>query len=199
MKKVARFNLGDEVWVVHMVTKMIKETCPDCFGDKLLTVVLGNGEVVAIDCSRCGQGYNPPTGVVEIRTFGPDVKQGVIAGVEISEQKEKYQLSASDSISDFSYYSYDVDNIFLDRERAEERAKERAEELSQQQREKILRKERDGRTWAWNVSYHRHEIRRAEKSIEYHKEKLGIASKKVRKAFIHPLQDFRVKEGASDE
>ena len=44
----------------------------------------------------------------------------------------------------------------------------------------MKRKEKDTKTWAWNVHYHRKEIREAQKRIEYHTSKLNVAKLHVK-------------------
>jgi len=48
------------------------------------------------------------------------------------------------------------------------------------EREKIATKEKDTRTWAWNASYHRRQIKDAKRQLEYHTAKLNVASLKAK-------------------
>ena len=41
-------------------------------------------------------------------------------------------------------------------------------------------KEKPARSWAWHVTYHRREIKRAERDLEYHTRALGIAKEKAK-------------------
>jgi hypothetical protein len=56
----------------------------------------------------------------------------------------------------------------------------KARKADQEEREKIGAKEKPTRTWAWNASYHRKEIKRCKESIEYHERKLAAANLKAR-------------------
>jgi hypothetical protein len=58
------------------------------------------------------------------------------------------------------------------------RSQAMCDEANAAERARVLNKEKDTRTWAWNASYHRREIADAKKRIEYHAAKLAVASLK---------------------
>lgn len=44
------------------------------------------------------------------------------------------------------------------------------------ERARILGKEKGGRSWAWNATHHRREIKTAQERIAYHTSKLAVAA-----------------------
>jgi hypothetical protein len=54
-------------------------------------------------------------------------------------------------------------------------AEKKAADFDREELEKASQKERDTRTWSWNVHYHRRSIREAKKQLEYHTAKLEAA------------------------
>ena len=74
----------------------------------------------------------------------------------------------------------DEDKVFLTESEAQTRADLMAAEYDAEERERIFKKEKDQRSWAWNASYHRKEIKEAERRIEHHKKKLAHAALKAK-------------------
>jgi hypothetical protein len=56
-----------------------------------------------------------------------------------------------------------------------------AAEYDEEERKKILTREKDGKSWAWNATYHRRCIKQAEKDLDYHTRKLKVANLKAKK------------------
>jgi len=165
------YNIGDKVWYANRDSTQERVTCPECFGKKYLTVILGNDSRVTIDCAGCAAGYNPPRGYVTYYKQFVNVSQVVIDKVEVSCEYVKYGFNKTECCC---YIGKDTD-VFSTKEEAEIRATELAEQWNREQLEKIHRKEKNNRTWAWHVLYHRNQIRDAEKTIEYAKKKLEAA------------------------
>ena len=166
-----KFNIGDTVWFAQRKAVKKKTTCPDCFGKKYLTVILGDDSKVTIDCAGCTSGFAPPRGDIDYSQQEVDVKQVKITRMDISAEKIKYYF-------DDGFYSKDV---FATREEAEIRAKELAEEYNKQELERIHCKKKNYRTWAWHVHYYRDIISRAKKEIERTEAKLDVAKVKAKK------------------
>lgn len=163
-----KFAIGDRPW--HATTEHFEKvlTCPDCLGQKYLTVTMGDGSTVTIDCQLCGPGYNPPCGVVKIHGYKEYVYQTEIDGLEIrAKDGATYQIATS--------YRVAEGDLFSTKEEAEARAVELQREREQAEADRLKRKEKDKHTWAWHVRYHRSEIKRAEKEIAYHAAKLAAA------------------------
>lgn len=166
------FKIGDEVWYAQLkwVEKFVK--CPECFGLKYLTVILGDQSEMTIDCAGCAKGYDPPMGYVTYWERVPNVCLIRINRVEIQADKTEYGHSQN--------YRVEESELFLNREAAEIRAIELAKKENEEEVARIHRKDKNNRTWAWHVYYHRSCIRRAEKDLIYHTAKLAVAKQKAK-------------------
>lgn len=170
---MSKFNLEDWVWYATTEYQKRRVMCPDCAGTRFLTVIMGDGAQVTIDCSLCSVGYDPPHGFVTQGYYTPAVKHSTVEGVERDrEDGFKYRLH--------DCYSKPEADLFATREEAEARAAVLAQELIQQEADRIKRREKDTRTWAWNARYHRECIRRAEHDLQYHRAKLEVAKVKAK-------------------
>ena len=170
------YSIGDKVWYAGRESKIERVTCPECFGKKYLTVILGDDSKVTIDCAGCAAGYDPPKGYVEYYKQFFNVSEITIDGVEMDRQKVQYKFGGSLC----SYHIADGEDVFSSKEAAEARAKELAEEHNKQELERIHRKEKNNRTWSWHVHYYRKMIRNAKKEIERAEQKLDAAKAKVK-------------------
>jgi len=169
----AKFNIGNKVWYAERITSEERELCPDCFGKKYLTVVLGDDSKITIECESCKRGYDSPTGYVLYRIQKPAVKEVIINRVEMSEEEGiRYGY-------DGCYINMET-HFFQTKEEAEKRAIELMEQFNQQERDNFHKKERDTKSWAWHVYYFRRQIKDAEKQIERSKIKLDWANSKAK-------------------
>lgn len=94
---MSKYKIGDEVWFAEWRNGEDYITCPDCFGKKFLTVILGDGSQVTIDCAGCALGYEPPRGIVKIYTHGADARQVTITRVNT-------ELVNGNEVSRYSFY-----------------------------------------------------------------------------------------------
>jgi hypothetical protein len=164
------FKIGDTVWWATARNEQKSMTCPDCLGERALTVVLGDKSTVSIECSLCSWGFEGPHGYVHYSEHVVDVRQVAVTRVEQTSEHIEYGVGGG----------YRTENIFVLREDAEHRAKELIDEYNQEQLERVNRKEKDTHSWAWNARYHRECIRRAEKELAYHTSKLAVAKIKAK-------------------
>ena len=146
--------------------------CPDCFGKLRLTVILGNGEYISIECAGCSAGYEPPRGYVVVYEASAQIQEMTISGIEVSQDEPAKYRSLC--------YSLKEENLFRTKEEADVRAQQLADEHTKEEKDRFNRKEKDTRTWAWNARYHRECIKRAEKDLVYHQGKLLISSAKAK-------------------
>lgn len=61
-----------------------------------------------------------------------------------------------------------------------------AAEADAEELRRIAEKEKPTRTWSWNATYHRKEIKRCEESIARHRAKLSVASLKAKEDRSQP-------------
>lgn len=170
-----KFDIGQEVWTSGYSRREKQKTCPDCFGKKFLTVILGDDSRVYIDCAGCSRGYESPCGYVTDYEYGERVEPRTITGMEINEEHGDQVIRYK-----FSCYTFESDLVFATREEAQEKSIElgKAQKLDDEKR-MLTQKENRQRTWSWNATYHRSEIKRLEKDLAYHKEKLNVAASKL--------------------
>ena len=164
-------NIGDIVWVATWEREQRWLPCPDCFGKKFLTVILGDDSRVTIPCSECGPGYNSSRGVVETWEERPSVAQVKLTGLELRPEGMEYR-------SHSSYYK--ADRVFKTEEEAKAGAVVLTQQHNEEQKKRMLSKERGDKTWGWNATYHRNCIRTKTKEIAYHTEKLEAAKLHVK-------------------
>ena len=167
-----KYNIGDVVWYARRETTTDKIMCPECFGKKVLTVILGDGSQVIIDCMGCAPGLENPRGYCTFYKQSSGVKEIIISGVEYNIIKTTYQFDGC--------YSVNETELFDTKEGAEKKAVELAEEHNKEELDRIHRKEKNNKNWAWHVHYYRNKIRRALEDIEHAKARLNIAKKKLK-------------------
>jgi ribosomal protein S27E len=170
-----KFDIGAEPWWARCRQEETSVECPDCGGTGRLRVTFHDETTVSIACQNCSRGYDPPTGRVRVHDRTPRAERVLIEGFEVkSDGSIEYRTSAS--------YTVKEELLFDDYTGAMLRAEELAVALDREERERVATKERDTRSWAWNASYHRGEIKRCQKDIAYHEAKLAVASLKAKPA-----------------
>lgn len=165
------FEIGDEVWLASFDSVEKTKPCPDCCGEKHLTVILGDKSQVEIPCATCSAGYEPSVGYVVYREYTPQTELIKICGIETKIEREGLKTQYYFESCRF----VDSDFVFSRREEALVKAEKLKEKHNQEEQDRFKRKESTNHTWAWNVTYHRRCIKRAEKDLEYHKSKLQVA------------------------
>jgi hypothetical protein len=83
MNMTPKFNLGDHVWYAGISSGQKQIQCPDCFGKKFLTVILGDDSVVTVECPECRKGYYGSSGTILSYDYETSVELCRVEGVEI--------------------------------------------------------------------------------------------------------------------
>lgn len=180
-----KFKIGESVYLATFGMKNNRVQCPDCFGKKFLTIIMGDDSQVQIECGGCSAGYEPPRGTVVNYEHLPKVELCDVVGIEISSAICEYKISRcseSDKGEIFFHTGHVKENeIFSTKEEAQAKADQMAKEFAiEEERRLKCVKQNAKRTWSWNVCYHRGIIRRAEKDIAYHSQKLAYAKPKIK-------------------
>lgn len=170
-----RFQIGDQAWRATFDSTPAFVQCPDCCGSGRLRVIMGDDTEVSIDCQNCTRGCLGPQGVLEVYDRAPRADLVTITGIEMDADKITYRAQGAP-------YTWLVDDadLFADEQQAMARAQEIGDQLGAEERARIAHKEKDTRSWAWNASYHRKEIKEAQRRIEYHTSKLAVAALKAK-------------------
>lgn len=172
-----RFEVGQQIWIGDFSPLApIYETCPDCGGTGRLRVTFHDETQVSIECRNCAAGYDPPTGRIVVYRHEANARRAVVCGFENAHGLTRWHVDGTDC----SYRIVDDEQAFEIEADALAWAKAREGRYEEEQRAKIFQKEKDTRTWAWNASYHRNIIKRAQKDIEYHTAKLNAAKIKAK-------------------
>lgn len=169
-----KFSVGDVVYYADAGIEKKWITCPDCMGKKYLTVILGDGTTVTIDCVTCSAGWEPPTGIVYTYEYSGGVKRSIVGGMEIKGDKIEYLLDVCGDINGCCSYRREKE-VFASPDEAKEKVAELVARHEKEERERLARKEKPARKWAWNATYHRNQIKQLTKEIEYHTAKMNAA------------------------
>jgi hypothetical protein len=180
-----KYEIGQEIfWASFSSHAQDHVTCTDCGGTARLRVTFHDETTVSIPCANCARGYEQPTGKIMVYCRKGTVNKGVVSGMEIGDDQVEYRAKyycTGDDGRLFGATSHIKENdVFLSESGAQLRADQMAVEYDEEERAKIFRKEKDQRSWAWNASYHRKQIKDAERSLEYHRKKLAHAAIKAK-------------------
>lgn len=167
-----KFEIGQELWLATWESSEDCVTCPDCGGTGRLRVTFHDETTVSIECAGCSRGYEPPRGYVTVYNRHARAQRVTITGVEVRDGKTEWRTDRS--------YIVDEDDLCEVEADALERAKGKAAQADLEEREKISAKEKPTRTWSWNATYHRKQIKDAQRNLEYHTKKLNAANLKAR-------------------
>lgn len=170
------FNIGDTVFVARANPVEKQVVCPHCFGKKFLTVILGDGSQVKIDCTGCARGYETPTGSVSYHEFTPYVEQHTITGMDSSQSNGQIEVMYWSGCGGFEgrrCFATEAEALARAQELLSEHQKEEERRLNQA-------KTNQDRSWAWNATYHRNELKRAQESVRYHTAKLDVCKSKAK-------------------
>lgn len=172
-----RFAVGEEIWIGDFYALAPTfVTCPDCGGTGRLRVIFHDETHVSIECRNCSIGYDPPSGRITVYQQDVKAQRAKICGFENAHGKTRWHVDGTDC----GYRIIEDENAFRTELEAIAWAKDREGKYEEEQRAKIFKKEKDTRTWAWNASYHRKEIKEFERRIAYHKSKLAVAALKAK-------------------
>lgn len=168
-----KYEIGQTAWWATCNRGDNFVECPDCGGTGRLRVTFHDDTTVSIACQNCAISYDPPTGRVKVYDRVPKARPVTVIGFEVG-GREGVEYRTSDS------YIINEDRLFDTQEAALECASVLAAELDCEGREHVLKKEKNTRSWAWNASYHRREIKQHQEKISYHESKLAVAALKAK-------------------
>jgi hypothetical protein len=167
-----KFNIGDVVYQAQAGQEQIWVMCPECLGSGRLRVILGDDSEVSIACVCCERGYEGSPGKRHSYAFMARATAHKVTGVEAQQREDGLRVRYS-----FGYYSSESENVFATREEALTRALQLVTEHEAEEKKRLGFKEKQYKTWSWNVSYWRGEIRRAKETIQRCEDRLAVAPK----------------------
>jgi len=161
------FNIGDTYYFPQYRPSQVTAPCPTCYGKLKVTVVLGNGESVLVDCETCGRGYEGPTGYVTDHSYAPVVTTFVIKHIHSMYEGEWVVVSWQGERATFT----DLRRTYaLAWEAATERA-QAAEERNMLQSQSQSKSQREN--LCWTIAYHEKCIKTIEKTLAWHRSKVS--------------------------
>jgi hypothetical protein len=171
-----RYNVGDEVWLAEYDLESVKKTCPICFGQKQVILILGNDDKVILPCDYCGKGFNEPTGVITEYEYVAKATLIVITKIqsetnELGEQRKYY----------FNAHYAAIEDLFNSKEAALARCAEKIKRQELEDTTKAYRiKANHLKSYSWNAGYHLREALHHEKQAGYHKQKAALCKERAK-------------------
>lgn len=177
-----KFKLGDTVFMARYERAEKTIICPDCLGSARVKVTLGTGEEIMIECGGCDPGgYQGSTGRIKQYDYTSWIASHTVTGINLKRDDVEYQL---DRFGDCCSYATGTERgnypVFATEEEAKARGEEMRIKHEAEENKLLLAKTKNHRTWAWNASYHRKEIKRAERELEYHRSKVEICKSHIK-------------------
>jgi hypothetical protein len=161
-------KIGDKVWWATYENKPIIITCPICFGQKEVTLILGNGEHIKTDCNYCVSGFEPPKGYTTEYQLISGVREIQITGKEVQENEQGRRVEYR-----FENYCLDDSNTFETKEEAENRVGELIKEYEDNELKRNEHKKRSNQTkLSWSVGYYKRQLKDAQKNIDFYSRKI---------------------------
>lgn len=165
-----KHNLGDTVfWVESSCNYGKSIPCPMCFGKQYVTIILGDESKTEIECGFCSHGIDRPSGYTKTWEPGAIIKSGKITGFTTRDYV-RYEVDNKTLTEGEVLTSQDQANAvyLVELEKAKEQAKRNFEEKFVYCKKNQI----------WQAGYHRQCIERAERTIEWHKYRLGLIKEK---------------------
>jgi hypothetical protein len=177
-----KFKLGDTVYMASYDLAEKTIVCPDCLGSAKVKVTLATGEEIMIECGACDPGgYQGSTGRICQYDYAIKIISLPVTGIALLSDDVEYQLGRNYGGS----YRVGTQNGINHRVYAtEEEAQIGGEELRKKhedaENQRFLSKAKDHKTWAWNAAYHRKEIKRIERELQYHNSKIEVCKTHIK-------------------
>ena len=175
MQKVEpKFKLGDVVFMASYERHETSIVCPDCLGSAKVRVILGDGTELKIECGGCDPGgYQPSTGRIRQYDYATKITKRVITGINLTDKDVEYRLDGEAGHCYIGYQNSDY-RVFATEEDAKKEGEALRVKHESEENKTLLAKTKNHRTWSWNMHYHRQQITRLEREIEFHREKVEI-------------------------
>lgn len=170
---MTKYQMDEDVWWARFEATESWIPCPDCGQTRFLTMILFDGSTHTLDCETCKRGWDGPFGKLRVYERAPFAILTRIIGVSMDRDKVEYRVPDS--------YVVPETELFKTQEEALKRARVRADEATQAELEQLTKKERDTKSWAWHVTYHRNGKRQNEKEAARHAAKLDVAKSHTKK------------------
>ena len=166
-----RFKIGDTVCTVYAGPTQVTRPCRACAGTRVVTLILGSGEHVQLDCGACQLGYDFPRGVETDYAFEARATPYQVTGVEVVESEKGEEVryrSGGENAYSILYH----EKCFATMDEALANGATLVAEHEAEAERRIASKEKDqAKSYAWNAAYHLREAKRHRAEAERHERK----------------------------
>lgn len=172
------FKVGDQLyWAVYKAVEQKTIPCPVCYGERKVTLRLGNGDAVELPCEYCRKGYDDPRGVVAEYVEVCEARPVTVTLVRSEETASGIERGYHVWYDGTDSWCPPEDDLFRTEAKALARAKEKAEQARKERERKTeYLKEKANRSFAWNAGYHLRAAKKARGEAEWH-EHLAVLCK----------------------
>lgn len=165
-----RYAVGDVVWVARAGTTQKERPCRICAGDRRVTLLLGSGDRVELDCDYCQAGWATPTGVELYYGYDASATSYVVTAIEtVSDAQGEHVTYRSGS--DGGWTSFAAADCYPTHDDAIAHCAEKVAQHEAEQEAQMARKEKGQRSYAWNAGYHLRNAEKARIEVLYHERK----------------------------
>lgn len=159
------FDISETVWWTGYGYREEWIVCPECNGQKALTLIQGNGDTVSIACANCSQGCEPPLGRIKRAFYHFEPQRFICEKVEM----HGYEFWYHDGERNVS-----SENLFKTREECEKRCIELNVKKEKEEESKILTNiTRNRAKIAWSVHYWGRTVSKLTKELDFAKKRLS--------------------------
>jgi hypothetical protein len=163
------FKIGDVYYRPISAPRQTTITCPICDGKLYITIILGSGEQLQVECDGCDTGLNRPKGTLTEWNQDPATEFFEIASITSFHNGSWGVMSSSGSTCDFSNLeTFEVDALRI--------ATEQSKEVYERNMAIRLHRKRETKKAGWSIQYHRQCIKDAERTIQWHQSKIATKS-----------------------
>ncbi len=161
------FTIGKTYWYPITNPTRVQKVCEVCYGHLTVTVTLGNGEHVAIECGNCGVSYEPPTGYTWEYAYQVGAEPFTIQGINSMYNNEWYVQSTTGKTA---YFKDLVEDEALALHISQERI---AKEEEENMRRSCAIRSSMVKKFPWSIGYHEKLIKEFERKIEWNRSKVS--------------------------
>ena len=161
------FQIGALYWMPVLNPRQIEMPCPVCYGNRTITVTLGNGEHVAVECEGCGIGYDGPRGFVTDYSYEYAANPFTIE-VVTSMYGGSWRLKSIEGDN------ADWSTLCATEQEALDASKKRMQEVIDANTDtRRVKKNHAVKQSGWSVGYHEKQIKEYERKIAWHRGKVS--------------------------
>lgn len=163
------FALGDVLWMPAHAPTQITVPCPVCAGHLFVTIILGDGDQLAVECDACGLGFEGARGVIQEWQYAPMAIRFEIAAVSSMHQG---RWSVTSTTGGYAQYEELLQTEAAALAESERRCAAQLESNMQSRQ----RHRRNVKKLTWTAQYHRGCIADLQRQIDWHQSKLPQAA-----------------------